>query len=741
MAKAAADPAKRIAELRDLLARANRAYYVDLVPIMSDRGFDDRLAELARLEADHPELEDPASPTRRIGGDPIDRFRTVRHTVTMLSIDNTYSEAEVREWYDRMVRLTAAAGGDGTLFASGGGAAARAKGPKVVCDPKIDGVALSVRYEKGELVSAVTRGDGERGDDVTHAVRTIRAVPLRLEPRKGARTKVPDVLEVRGEAYISLSEFIRINAEREAAGDELFMNPRNACAGTLKNLDPKVAASRHLGFLAHGRGQMDPHDFATGYEELLRKLADLGVPSSGAAAPAHSADEIIAIIERFERARHALDYATDGMVVRLDDFELQRSLGVTAKSPRWAIAYKYAAERKTTTLLSVDFQVGKTGKITPRAIMEPVLLSGTTVRHATLHNFGQVAQKDIRLGDTIHVEKAGEIIPYVIGVELSKRPKGGGARRIKPPHVCPVCSGPVEVEPPEAGDDPKLETSRRCVNPECPAQIREKLVWFAGRRQMDIDGLGEKSIDQIRASKIPLNTFADIFRLHEYREQLEQIERFGKRSVEIMLEGVEEAKGRGLARVLAGMGIRHIGEATAKSLARQFPDLDALLAADERALRPKTLKKEEAAALGLPQDPKKRPETGLGAVTAHVVHTYLHSPVAKGAFDNLRAVGVDLTSHEYRKSAGAPAADTGPAAGAGPFAGRTFVITGTLDSYERGALKDLLEDLGAKVTGSVSKNTDVVIMGENPGSKADKARDLNIETWDEARLLKELKKA
>ncbi|MFG0285503.1 MAG: NAD-dependent DNA ligase LigA [Phycisphaerales bacterium JB039] len=735
MAKAAADPARRVAELRDLLARANRAYYVDLAPIMSDREFDEKLAELARLEEAHPELDDPASPTKRVGGDPIDRFRTVRHAVPMLSIENTYNEGEVREWYDRMIRLMAT-GDEGGLFADG--ASAGAGNPKVVCDPKIDGVALSLRYESGELVSAVTRGDGEKGDDVTHAVRTIRAVPLRLTPKQGAKTKVPDVLEVRGEAYIPLREFERINAEREEAGEEPFMNPRNACAGTLKNLDPKIAASRRLGFLAHGRGEVTD-GFASGYEEFLARLVDLGVPHTGKARAARSSAEILRIIEAFDKARHDLEYATDGMVVRIDDFDVQAKLGVTAKSPRWAIAYKYAAERKTTKLISVDFQVGKTGKITPRAVMEPVLLAGTTVRHATLHNFGQVAQKDIRLGDTIQIEKAGEIIPYVVAVETSKRPKN--ARRIKPPETCPECDGPVEVEPPEAEEDPRLETSRRCVNPECPAQVREKLVWFVGRRQMDIDGLGEKTIDLIRESGIPLETFADIFHLREHRDTLVGLEGLGERSVEIMLAGVEEAKSRGLARVLAGMGIRHVGEATAKSLARQFPDLDALLDADEKQLRPKTLKKDEAAALGLPEDPKQRPETGLGAVTAHIVHTYLHSPAATSAFKRLRDAGVDLTSREYRGGSKGGSAVPADNAAATAFAGRTFVLTGSLESYERGDLKDLLESLGAKVTGSVSKNTDVVVVGESPGSKLDKARDLKIETWDESRLLKELKKA
>jgi DNA ligase (NAD+) len=608
------------------------------------------------------------------------------------------------------------------------------------CDPKFDGVALSIRYEKGEFVYAVTRGDGVKGDDVSHAVRTIRAVPLRLESEK--RLRVPDVLEVRGEVYFPLAEFERVNKEREAEGEELFMNPRNAAAGTLKNLDPKVAASRRLGFVAHGRGLVSDDGFADSHSDFVHKLASLGIPVSKDATIADSVDGILKAIDAFNARRGKMKYAIDGLVVRVDDFALQDAIGSTSKSPRWVIAYKYPAERKRTTLLRVDAQVGKSGKITPRAVMEPVLLAGTTVQHATLHNYGRVRSApteeagkttDIRIGDTILVEKAGEIIPYVAGVVLGERP--AHAKKIVAPEKCPVCGGPVETEPPESHEDPALETERRCVNPECPAQIREKLIWFAGRKQMDIEGLGEKTVDQIRAeSQVPLNTFADIFRLREHKEELLQLERMGEKKVENLLAGIEEAKSRGLARVLAGMGIRYVGDATAKLLARSFKDIDDLLAAEEPQLRPKAMTKEEAAKYGLPADPKDRVSTELGTTTAPVVHDYLHSKVARHTFHELREVGVDLTSHDYREPGKA-----GAAGGGGPFSGKTMVITGTLDSYEREALKEVLEKLGAKVSGSVSSKTSVVIVGREAGSKLEKARELGVETWDEARLLKELK--
>ncbi len=730
------DEKARILELRRLLDRANDAYYIENDPIMSDEEFDRLLKELQELEARHPELDDPNSPTRRVGGRPIEGFRTVEHRVPMLSIDNTYNEHDLREWYERVLRLL---GEDGEgLFAR--------DTIDFCADPKIDGVAVSLRYEKGELVLASTRGDGRRGDDITHNVRTIRTVPLHLHS-----DTPPNVLEVRGEAFIPNDEFIKLNEQRAARGLELFMNPRNACAGTLKSLDPRVAARRHLGFLAHGYGEMD-EGFAGGHMEFIARCRSLGIPASEHLTRCTNIDEILRAVHEFDRIRHTLPYATDGMVVRVDSFDAQRRLGTTSKAPRWIIAYKYPAEQKRTKLLAVDHQVGKTGRITPRAVMEPVLLSGTIVRHATLHNYGQIVKKDIRIGDTIEVTKAGEIIPYVLGVVFELRPKN--ARRIRPPDRCPVCAGPIEIDPPEAVDHPELETARLCINPECPAQVREKLIWFAGRGQMDIEGLGERTIDQIRATAldpddalrielgvppevptIPLEHFADIFTLHRYRDALLMLDRMGEKKVDNLLQGIEAAKGRGMARVLAGMGIRHVGSATARQLARLFPDIDALLAAPLWMLMPKAvnqMSREKRRELTGSEDPiPDPPETGLGALTAPIVYAYLHSKPAQDTFRRLKKVGVSLASRDFRPHTSRDSKDSLP------LAGKTVVVTGAIEGYDREEIKEALERLGAHASTSVSRKTDILIVGENPGSKLAKARELGVEIWDRQRLKQE----
>ncbi|HCT44027.1 MAG TPA: DNA ligase [Phycisphaerales bacterium] len=707
------NPAKRIDELRDLLTRANRAYYRDAEPIMSDVEFDERLKELAELESEHPELADPNSPTVRVGGEPIEGFETKPHAIPMLSIDNTYNEQEVRDWVNRTAKALGADQGEG-LFA--------AESADFVCEPKIDGVALSVRYESGVFVQALTRGDGAAGDDVSHAIRTIKSLPLMLEG------DVPEVLEVRGEVYIPLSEFQRINAEREANGDEPLMNPRNACAGTIKQLDPKAAADRKLGFLAHGIGEVSDAGYASTFTRFIERITALGIPTTDQRRAVTSVEAIMDEIHRIDQVRHSLDYATDGVVIRVNSLSQQAAMGNTSKSPRWVIAYKFPAERKTTRLLEVAHQVGKTGKITPRATLEPVLLAGTTVTHATLHNYGMVRQRDLHIGDTVEVEKAGEIIPQVIGVVAGKRPKG--AKPVLPPDVCPVCDSPLEIEPHESHEDPTKETTRRCVNPECPAQIREKLVWFVGRRQMDIDTLGEQTIDQIRESEIPLNHFADIYRLHEHRDALLELDRMGEKKVENMLRSIEASKSRGLARLLAGMGIRHVGASTAKSLARVFPDYDALLNADLSQLMPMAVNrmsgKKREALLGSAEKLEREYETGLGEDTAEVFYAYLHSKPARDTFEQLRELGVDLRSHDSIEQA----VDHDSV-----FAGKTIVLTGTLEHFTRPDLAEKLEGLGAKVTGSVSKNTDLLIAGESAGSKLTKAQSLGIEIWDEQRLL------
>lgn len=684
--------AARIAELRATLDRANRAYYVEANPFLADSEYDRLLRELAALEAEHPELEDPDSPTRRIGDAASRGFGTARHAVPMRSIDNSYSIEDLRAWYER---CAAALRAEGLL--------APDESIALVCDPKVDGVAISLRYEHGRLVQALTRGDGEEGDVVTANARAIRSIPLRL--RGGA----PELLEVRGEVFMPLAMFDRVNAERAEAGEVLFANPRNSTAGTLKNLDPKVVAARGLQFLAHGKGESRGAS-PPSWWSWIAALRDWGIPTNPLAERCEGADAAIAAIERFDVLRRAQPYAVDGMVVRVDRLDFQDALGFTSKSPRWAIAFKYPAEQGITVLRQVEWQVGKGGTLTPRATMDPVLIAGTTVRHATLHNIEEIRRRDVRLGDHVIVEKAGEIIPQVVQPVVERRT--GEERVIEPPSVCPACGGAVEQE------GPKLY----CVNPECPEQFRERLKWFVGRDQMDIDGLGDVWVDALVDLGL-VEHFADVFTL-----DADALKRVAKeiasrraadketdakpksastyeKSTSRILTSIEEAKGRGLVRVLAGLGLRHIGAAAAKTLAKAFPDADALLDASEESL------------IALPD---------FGEVTAASLHRDLRSKRIRDAFRRLAEAGVDLSSPIH-------AADTG-AASESPFAGKTIVVTGTLTGWTRPAITEALERLGAKVTGSVSKKTDLVIAGSEAGSKLDKARELGVEVWDEARL-------
>ena len=710
----------RIKELRALLSRANTAYYAGDPELMSDSEFDHLLKELEALELDHPELRDPNSPTARVGGDPIEGFVTLPHPTPMLSIDNTYNEQEVGQWVDRMHK------GLGTEPSTDSSDLFATPNPiSYTCEPKIDGVALSIRYENGQFIRALTRGDGTQGDDVSHTVRTIKSIPLTFL-EDDSRT-IPEVLEVRGEVYIPLSEFARINKEREEAGDELFKNPRNACTGALKQLDPKVTASRKLGFLAHGSGQISDPSFAAGHAEFSAKIKHLGFDVGDHRTTEPNIDAIHKAIERIDHLRHDLNYATDGVVIRVDSFAQQQQLGNTSKSPRWCIAYKFPAERKATKLLRVEHQVGKTGKITPRATLEPVELAGTTVSHATLHNYGMIRTRDLHTNDIVEVEKAGEIIPQVVAVIKAERPKD--AQPVLPPNHCPACDAPLEIDPPEAHDDPTLETTRRCMNPECPAQIREKLVWFAGRKQMDIEGLGESTIDLIRTTDIPLNHFADIFNLKDHRDTLIELDRMGEKKVENLLAGIEAAKSQGLSRVLSGMGIRHIGTTTAKLLARQFPDIETLRNAKLWQLMPTAVntmsQKARAELIGTKDKLETTYETGLGVDTAPAIFDYLKSDAATDTFARLASCGIDLKSKDYQDAS--TIIDS-------PFTGKTIVLTGSLINFNRTDLSETLESLGAKVTGSVSKSTDLLIAGEKAGSKLTKAQSLGIETWDEAKL-------
>ncbi len=675
----------RIAELRELLHRANTAYYVDAAPFMSDGEYDHLLAELASLEAEHG-CDDPNSPTQRLG-DAASGFAKIAHAVPMLSIENTYTLEDFGAWH---ARCTAALGSE----------------PVLVCEPKVDGVAISLRYEDGALVRAVTRGDGEQGDDVTGNARAVRAIPTRL------RGAYPSVLEVRGEVFMPNESFERINAEREREGDELFANARNATAGTLKNLDPRLVASRGLSFVAHGRGACEG-DPSRGHWEFLSNLRSWGVPTNEGASRCTSVDEARGRIESFRDLRDGLPYGVDGMVVRVDAFAQQAELGAASKAPRWIIAFKYPAERRETELLRVDWQVGKGGTLTPRATMAPVFVAGTTVSHATLHNIEEIRRKDLRIGDTVLVEKAGEIIPQVVEALVARR--DGSERPIEPPSACPSCGGAVEQE------GPKLY----CVNAACPAQFRERLKWFVGRDQMDIDGLGEKIVDQLVEAGL-VRHFADVFALDPVRlAALEKSEaapqrrvrkdgtpaeaaRIGPKTAERIVRSADAARGRGLQRLLASLGVRHLGEAASKTLARAFPDLDAVLRADVAALH------------ALPD---------FGTITAESLVRDFAAPTLRDEIERLRAVGVDLSSHGHRP---------GDGGASGPLAGKVVVLTGELPGWDRRTLTAAVEALGAKVSGSVSKKTDLVIAGSAAGSKLTKARELGVQVWEGDDALREL---
>ncbi len=654
------DPEKRVQELRTLLEQANFAYYVDAMPTMADSEYDAMLSELVSLESANPVLYDSTSPSQRVGGAPIDGFITVHHTVPMQSIDNTYTLGNLRSWYEKL-------------------------GEEVpcTCDPKIDGVAISLRYEKGVLISGVTRGDGERGDDVTTQVKTIRSVPLQL------RGNSPDVLEVRGEIFMPNKSFDEINARREIDGDQLFANARNATAGTLKSLDPKTVAKRKLAFLAHGKGETQWKDSPKTWIDFIEAIRRFGIPVSPQVTLCAGIDKMLQTVEQFESKRQSAGFAIDGMVIRVNSFALQEELGATSKSPRWCIAFKYPAEQGLTKLLGVNWQVGKNGTLTPRATMEPIQLAGTTVQHATLHNIEEVHRKDIRVGDTVVVEKAGEIIPQVVGVKENER--DGSQVPIEPPSLCPVCDGPVEKE------GPKLY----CVNPECPAQFREKVKWFAARDQMDIDGLGDKVVDQLVDAGL-VKHFADLYKLTS--NDLLPLEGFAQKSADALVAAIDDSKTRGLARVLSGVGIRLIGRATSKVIAKQYANFALLQQATV----------EDFDAL-----------EDFGQITAETLHKAIHSAQGEELFARLENVGVQLESAET------VAAD--PA-----FDGKVIVITGTLEHWERKELTEVLEKRGAKVAGSVSAKTDIVIAGEKAGSKLKKAQELGVDVWDEAQLTESL---
>ena len=668
--------AHRAARLREELNRHSYLYYVLAQPEISDVQFDHLMAELKDLEEKHPELKTPDSPTVRVGGQPIEGFVSVQHAIPMMSIDNTYNEQDVRAFGERVRK---GLGGEPVAY---------------VLEPKVDGVASSLRYEKGALVLAATRGDGKTGDDITAQARTINSIPLTLHDDGN----LPGILEVRGEIFMPSAEFQRVNKQREAEGEPLFANPRNLTSGTLKQLDPKITAQRRLRFVAHGLGQVEPLPTQS-YWEWLTMLKHWRLPTNEQTSFVKDIDAAIEVIKSFEEIRGKLTYQTDGMVLKVDDFRQRQRLGATSKSPRWVMAYKYAAEQAQTILKEVDWQVGKGGTLTPVGRLEPVFLAGTTVSNATLHNIEQIRRLDFHIGDTVVVEKAGEVIPYVRQAVAEKRPKG--AKQVEPPTHCPSCNAKVEKD----ADSPYI----RCVNPDCPAQFRERLKWFCGRKQMDLENIGEKLVDQLVDNGL-VKSFADLYRLK--KDDLLTLDRMGDKSAENVLSAIESSRKAGLDRLLAGIGIRHVGNRIAYVLASHFGSLDALGKASV----------DELSAVN-----------EIGPAIAESVHDFFHNKAGQHAIAELKQVGLNPVM-QIVKPEEAPA-------GSLPFAGQTIVVTGTLPTLGRTEAEELIVKLGGKAAGSVSKKTSFVVAGESAGSKLTKAKELGIPVIDEAEFLKKAGRA
>ena len=656
---------KRLAQLRRDIGEHNRRYYEEAAPTISDREYDTLYRELRDLEKQFPKLATPDSPTQQIGDKPLKAFGQITHRVPMLSLDNTYSEEEVTDFYRRLERLLP-----------------NKKIPAVI-EPKVDGVAVSLLYENGRLRYAATRGDGTVGDDITQNILTIRSVPRQL---KG---NVPKVLEVRGEAYLNRAGFAKLNAERREAGLPEFANPRNAAAGSLKQLDPAIAAKRPLGLVCYGTGlieglKLDRHS------ELFALLKKLGLPGSEKWWLAESIDEILGAIHELDRIRHDFAYQTDGAVVKVDSFSQRDILGFTAKSPRWAIAFKYEAERVETRLLDILVQVGRTGTLTPVAALEPVVVSGSTVSRATLHNEEEIARKDIRIGDTVLIEKAGEVIPAVVSVRTDLRK--GTEKKFRMPKHCPECGSAVVKD--------EGQVAIRCVNSQCPAQVRRRIEHFASRGAMDIEGFGEAVVNQLVQQKL-LADVGDIYSLKA--ETLLELERMGEKSVANLMDAIERSKARPLWRLLFGLGILHVGVSASRALADHFPDLAAIASSSVEELQ---------------QIPD------VGEVVGQSIHEFFREPHNQAVIEKLRKAGLRFE------------AEPKPEGAAPGFKNKTWVITGTL-SQPREEIGELIRARGGKVSGSVSKKTSYLLAGEEAGSKLEKAKKLGVRvlTEDEFRKM------
>lgn len=653
-------PKAEIAALRAEIREHDRRYYELQAPTIADAEYDALQARLKALEDAHPELRDPDSPTQKVGGAVASTFAPVRHARPMLSLDNTYNGAEIRAWGDRVLKNLPPG-----------------ESPSFILEQKLDGLSCALTYEKGRFVRAATRGDGETGEDVTENVRFVGHVPDKL---KGPN--LPNMLEIRGEIVLFFEDFKKINAEEEAAGRPPFVNPRNCAAGSLRQKDARVTKGRHLRFFVHSYGDWRPEDALASHSAFLERAKAMGF-SVEPFAKASSIDEVVAYYERFRDEGVAkLPYAVDGLVVKVDSFAQQRRLGFTAKSPRWAVAFKYPAQQATSVVRDVEFSVGRTGTITPVAKLEPVFCGGVTISNVTLHNFEEIGRLGLRVGDRVLIERAGEVIPKVVKVVA----RGHGGKDIAPPKKCPVCAGPVVKE--------EDLVAVFCDNPSCPAQVRRTLEHFASRPAMDIVGLGDAAVDQLVAKKLVADA-ADLYSLE--KEDLLGLELFKDKKADNLLGQIAASRSKTLDRVLFALGIRHVGEKTAETIAERM-DLDALLRASEADL------------MALPD---------IGPVVARSLHAFFASEAGAGLIARLRKAGLAMAKPERLVAAGAP------------FSGMTFVFTGSLTKFTRDEAEEKVKSLGGKASGSVSAKTTYVVYGEDAGSKLKKAQELGVKTMTE----------
>lgn len=657
---------QRVAVLRAALHHHNHRYHVLDDPEISDAEYDALMRELVRLETDYPDLASPDSPTARVGAAPLTKFDTVRHAAPMLSLDNGFDDGDIRAFDERVCRQI---GERPVLYTA---------------EPKMDGVAVNLVYEQGRLATAATRGDGVTGEQITANVKTIPAVPLVLREAPGGRA--PRLLEVRGEIFLEREGFKRLNAERLEQGLPLFANPRNAAAGSLRQLDSRITAGRPLRIYVYGVGAMTEEPGVKTHADLLRHLQQLGFRINPLTRCTITIDQVLEFYGELQEKRHGLPYEIDGLVIKVDRLSDQLRLGSTSRNPRWAMAYKFPAVQATTTVEAIEVQVGRTGKLTPVAHLTPVRVGGVTVSRATLHNEDEIRKKDVRIGDQVLVQRAGDVIPEVVKVIESRR--SGAEIRFDMPKTCPACGAAVVRE--------ENEAATRCVNANCPAQIKERLRHFASKGAFDIDGLGDKIIDQMVEKKI-LASFADVFTLH--RQTLEGLERMAAKSARNLIERIDSSRRISLERFLYALGIGHVGEHIARILARHFPGLEEVSQATEEDLKA---------------------VAGIGPIVAKSVANFFSRPENREMLARLRQNGVVIRAEDR----GRPAA----------LAGLSFVLTGTLAGLTRREATEMIAAAGGKVSGAISRNTDYLVAGSAPGSKLQRAEELGVPVIDEEQL-------